>query len=118
MNRSSGHQDGASWLLAIKVVETSCPKHTMVTWCIGKLFSWIFFCVGVVYSGEYDICGVTLNSCISTPGEPAVAGHVFRARPVWIYTQSNTTNIIFMDVVKNTWHPKSNAILYIQCMHS
>lgn len=32
MNRSSGHQDGASWLLAIKVVETSCPKHTMVYW--------------------------------------------------------------------------------------
>jgi hypothetical protein len=24
-----------------------------------------------------------------------VAGHIFQARPVWIYTQSNTTNIIF-----------------------
>jgi hypothetical protein len=22
-----------------------------------------------------------------------VAGHIFQARPVWIYTQSNTTNI-------------------------
>jgi hypothetical protein len=24
-----------------------------------------------------------------------VAGHIFQARPVWIYTQSNTTSIIF-----------------------
>jgi hypothetical protein len=24
-----------------------------------------------------------------------VAGHIFQARPVWIYTQSNITNIIF-----------------------
>jgi hypothetical protein len=23
-----------------------------------------------------------------------VAGHIFQARPVWIYTQSNITNII------------------------
>ena len=26
---------------------------------------------------------------------PTVAGHIFQARPVWIYTQSNITNIIF-----------------------
>ena len=26
---------------------------------------------------------------------PTVAGHFFQARPVWIYTQSNITNIIF-----------------------
>ena len=26
---------------------------------------------------------------------PTVAGHIFHARPVWIYTQSNITNIIF-----------------------
>ena len=25
---------------------------------------------------------------------PTVAGHIFQARPVWIYTQSNTTNIM------------------------
>jgi hypothetical protein len=24
-----------------------------------------------------------------------VAGYIFQARPVWIYTQSNITNIIF-----------------------
>jgi hypothetical protein len=24
-----------------------------------------------------------------------VAGHIFQARPVWIYTQNNITNIIF-----------------------
>jgi hypothetical protein len=24
-----------------------------------------------------------------------VAGHIFQARPEWIYTQSNITNIIF-----------------------
>jgi hypothetical protein len=24
-----------------------------------------------------------------------VAGHIFQARPVWIYTQSNITSIIF-----------------------
>jgi hypothetical protein len=24
-----------------------------------------------------------------------VAGHIFQARPVWIYTQSNIANIIF-----------------------
>jgi hypothetical protein len=25
-----------------------------------------------------------------------VAGHIFQARPVWIYTQSNITNIILL----------------------
>jgi hypothetical protein len=25
-----------------------------------------------------------------------VAGHIFQARPVWIYTQSNITHIIFI----------------------
>ena len=60
-----------------------------------------------------DICGVTLSvyphraSLKNMPGHggirtyevvgsnPTVAGHIFQARPVWIYTQSNTTNIIF-----------------------
>ena len=26
---------------------------------------------------------------------PTVVGHIFQARPVWIYTQSNITNTIF-----------------------
>ena len=34
---------------------------------------------------------------------PTVAGHIFQARPVWIYTQSNITNIIF------TWVPNTNT---------
>jgi hypothetical protein len=34
---------------------------------------------------------------------PTVAGHIFQARPVWIYTQSNITNIIF------TWVHNTNT---------
>jgi hypothetical protein len=26
-----------------------------------------------------------------------VTGHIFQARPVWIYTQSNTTNIMTIE---------------------
>ena len=26
-----------------------------------------FFCVGVMYAGEYDVCDVTLSACIFTP---------------------------------------------------
>jgi hypothetical protein len=41
-----------------------------------------------------------------------VAGHIFQARPVWIYTQSNITNTMYIDV-----YPPSTiltaAILYI-----
>jgi hypothetical protein len=29
-----------------------------------------------------------------------VAGHIFQARPVWIYTQSNITNIKSDNVIK------------------
>jgi hypothetical protein len=50
-----------------------------------------------VYSGEYDVsCLWCYSECISTPGElvvgsiPTVAGHIFQARPVWIYTQRNS----------------------------
>jgi hypothetical protein len=32
-----------------------------------------------------------------------VAGHIFQARPVWIYTQSNITSIIF------TWVHNTNT---------
>jgi hypothetical protein len=28
-----------------------------------------------------------------------VAGHIFQARPVWIYTQSNITNIMYFAVL-------------------
>jgi hypothetical protein len=28
-----------------------------------------------------------------------VAGHIFQARPVWIYTQSNITNIILIILI-------------------
>ena len=63
-----------------------------------------------MYSGEYDACDVTLSvyphrtSLKNMPGHggipkvvgsiPTVAGHIFQARPVWIYTQSNITSII------------------------
>ena len=78
-----------------------------------------------MYSGEYDVCDVTLSvyphraSLKNLPGHggnrtydldwaehwasipkvvgsiPTVARHIFQAFPVWIYTQSNITNIIF-----------------------
>ena len=67
-----------------------------------------FFCVGVMYSGEYDACDVTLSvyprraSLKNMPDmvgiEPTTFGilaPIFQACPVWIYTQSNITNIIF-----------------------
>jgi hypothetical protein len=28
-----------------------------------------FFCVGVMYSDEYDACDVKYSECISTPGK-------------------------------------------------
>ena len=59
-----------------------------------------FFCVGVMYSGEYDACDVTLSvyphraslkMCLATVGTekvvgsiPTVARHIFQACPVWI----------------------------------
>ena len=70
----------------------------------------------LVYSGEYDVCDVTLSvgrtdsnrpdrvaqlaehwaSIPKVVGSiPTVAGHIFQARPVWIYTQSNITNIMY-----------------------
>ena len=39
-----------------------------------------FFCVGVMYSGEYDACDVTQVNMMLV---------------MWIYTQSNITSIIF-----------------------
>ena len=71
-----------------------------------------------MYSGEYDACDVTLSvypqraSLKNMPGHggnrtydlwiskvvgsiPTVVRHVFQACPVWIYTQSNITSIIY-----------------------
>ena len=58
------------------------------------------FCVGVMYSGEYNACDVTLSvyphraSLKNMPiWLPTVVRHIFQACPVWIYTQSNITSI-------------------------
>jgi hypothetical protein len=57
-------------------------------------------CVGVMYSGEYDVCSVTL-SVIHTGqakkfGFDSHRGQAnFSACRVWMYTQSNITNIIY-----------------------
>ena len=66
-----------------------------------------------MYSGEYDACDVTLSvyphraSLKNMPDHdwasipkvvgsiPTVVRHIFQACPVWIYTQSNITSIIF-----------------------
>jgi hypothetical protein len=41
-----------------------------------------------------------------------VAGHIFQARPVWKYTQSNITNIIF------TWVHNTNTEKMYDVFHS
>ena len=74
-----------------------------------------FSCVGVMYSGEYDVCDVTLSVyphqasskiCLTTVGiEPTTFGilaqcsanvvrHIFQACPVWIYTTSYSPEYI------------------------
>jgi hypothetical protein len=40
-----------------------------------------------------------------------VVGHIFQARPVWIYTQSNITNIIFTQVKHNTSTEKNYILI-------
>ena len=42
---------------------------------------------------------------------PTVAGHIFQARPVWICTQSNITNIIFHSGYTNKYKLYRNKIL-------
>ena len=62
-----------------------------------------------MYSGEYDVCDVTkVVGSIPTKvvgSIPTVARHIFQACPMWIYTQSNITNIklryVISKVVKN-----------------
>ena len=70
----------------------------------------LFFCVaniwilgGGVHSLPISLTEVDQRDCsvqASIPkvvgSNPTVARHVFQARPVWIYTQSNTTNIIYV----------------------
>jgi hypothetical protein len=48
-----------------------------------------------MYSGAYDVCDVTLWASIPkvVGSIPTVARHIFQACPVWIYSQSNITNI-------------------------
>jgi hypothetical protein len=53
-----------------------------------------------MYSGEYDACDVSIPTCdVSIPKVVGsiltVVRHIFHACPVWIYTQSNITSIIF-----------------------
>ena len=67
----------------------------------------------LLYSGEYDVCDVTLSvynrpdrvaqlaehwaSIPKVVGSiPTVARHIFQACSVWIHTQSNITHIILL----------------------
>jgi hypothetical protein len=54
----------------------------------------IFFCVGVMYSGEYDACDVTLS--VYPHRASLKYMNIFQACPVcMIYTQNNITSIMF-----------------------
>ena len=50
-----------------------------------------------MYSGEYNACDVTLSVYPHrfVGSIPTVARHIFQACPVWIYTQSNITSIMY-----------------------
>ena len=54
-----------------------------------------FFCVGVMYLGEYD---VTLSVYPHQASLKNMPRHIFQACLVWIYTQSNITNIVVINV--------------------
>ena len=47
-----------------------------------------------MYSGEYD--WASIPKVVSS--NPTVVRHIFQACPVWIYTQSNITSIIYSTV--------------------
>jgi hypothetical protein len=47
---------------------------------------------------------------------PGHGGHIFQARPVWIYTQSNITNIIFTWVHNTSTEKKQKHRLYHRCL--
>jgi hypothetical protein len=49
---------------------------------------------------------------------PTVARHIFQAFRVWIYTQSNNTNIIFTSWIHNTNTEKNHDCIYIEGLSS
>jgi hypothetical protein len=54
-----------------------------------------------VYSGEYDVCDVTLSAY---PHRASLKNmHIFQACPVWICTQSNITSIILILLLDNLY---------------
>ena len=77
----------------------------------------IFFCAGVVYSGEYDLFrNITYSNRPDRVAQlaehwagipkvvgsiPTVAGHIFQARPVWIYTLRVTSQTLSIVIVIN-----------------
>ena len=61
----------------------------------------IFFCVGVAQLAEHWASIPKVVGSI-----PTVVRHIFQACPVWIYTQSNKTNI---DNMHQGYHPKVNT---------
>jgi hypothetical protein len=68
------------------------------SWC--KLKYYYFFSVLVLCTQvNYDLCDVTLIVYPHLASLKTVARHIFQAYPVWIYTQSNITNIKYY-----CWH--------------
>jgi hypothetical protein len=45
-----------------------------------------------------------------------VAGHIFQARPVWIYTQSNITNIVYSPEYTTPTQKKYLSIYQKHCL--
>jgi hypothetical protein len=93
-----------------------------------------------VYSGEYDVCDVTLSVYPHRASSKNMPGHggskgcgfdshrgraYFSSSPVWIYTQSNITNIIgpmltIVEYHKARPHERSSywSIIYSWCILS
>ena len=69
-----------------------------------------------MYSGEYDVCDVTL-SVYPHRASPTVARHIFQACPGWIYTQSNITNIILY-YIRNNKSVNSQYFLILEYTHA
>jgi hypothetical protein len=43
-----------------------------------------------------------------------VAGHIFQARPVWIYTQSNITNIIYIFYNARSFIKETSRVTHVE----
>jgi hypothetical protein len=97
-----------SWMTESRFAELLAFVSDFWTFIEGIywFFSVLVLCTQV---NNYDVCDVTLSvyphraSLKTHRGRayfPTVAGHIFQARPVWIYTQSNITNIVFIDVYR------------------